>query len=154
MEQVWVPPGCKRFHKRSKSCRFESHSHLAVNRFINGLKGACSNPTCMAENRFIKLSKGSRFETHLAVSSDRIIRSQNQTQAKNHLKSIAKLTNYILLLGNYAHKKVDASWEDWTPDPWFTRPVLYHWAKEAADNSKFSPEFFLAKVKLSCGLVL
>ena len=24
-----------------------------------------------------------------------------------------------------------ASCEDWTHDPWFTRPVLYHWAKEA-----------------------
>ena len=25
----------------------------------------------------------------------------------------------------------NASYEDWTHDPWFTRPVLYHWAKEA-----------------------
>ena len=24
-----------------------------------------------------------------------------------------------------------ASREDWTLDPWFTRPVLYHWAIEA-----------------------
>lgn len=24
-----------------------------------------------------------------------------------------------------------ASREDRTPDPWFTRPVLYHWAIEA-----------------------
>ncbi len=30
-----------------------------------------------------------------------------------------------------AQKTNCASWEDWTPDPWFTRPVLYHWAKEA-----------------------
>ena len=28
-------------------------------------------------------------------------------------------------------KKSIASCEDWTHDPWFTRPVLYHWAKEA-----------------------
>jgi hypothetical protein len=28
-------------------------------------------------------------------------------------------------------KKNIASCEDWTHDPWFTRPVLYHWAKEA-----------------------
>jgi hypothetical protein len=25
-----------------------------------------------------------------------------------------------------------ASYGDWTHDPWFTRPVLYHWAKEAS----------------------
>lgn len=28
-------------------------------------------------------------------------------------------------------KKKAASCEVWTHDPWFTRPVLYHWAKEA-----------------------
>lgn len=28
-------------------------------------------------------------------------------------------------------KNVIASCEDWTHDPWFTRPVLCHWAKEA-----------------------
>ena len=28
-------------------------------------------------------------------------------------------------------KKIIASCEDWTHDPWFTRPVLCHWAKEA-----------------------
>lgn len=26
---------------------------------------------------------------------------------------------------------IAASCEDWTHDPWFTRPVLCHWAKEA-----------------------
>ena len=31
-------------------------------------------------------------------------------------------------------KKSTASCEDWTHDPWFTRPVLYHWAKEAHIN--------------------
>ena len=29
------------------------------------------------------------------------------------------------------YKKITASCEDWTHDPWFTRPVLCHWAKEA-----------------------
>ena len=28
-------------------------------------------------------------------------------------------------------KKINASREDWTLDPWFTRPVLCHWAIEA-----------------------
>ena len=28
-----------------------------------------------------------------------------------------------------------ASCEDWTHDPWFTRPVLYHWAKEAVTRN-------------------
>jgi hypothetical protein len=35
-------------------------------------------------------------------------------------------------------KKIKKSWlascEVWTHDPWFTRPVLYHWAKEATDS--------------------
>ena len=29
-----------------------------------------------------------------------------------------------------------ASTEDWTQDPWFTRPVLYHWATEASGSSR------------------
>ena len=32
----------------------------------------------------------------------------------------------------YEKRLPTASCEDWTHDPWFTRPVLYHWAKEAA----------------------
>ena len=36
------------------------------------------------------------------------------------------------------YRTIPASCEDWTHDPWLsdgqdTRPVLYHWAKEAAD---------------------
>ena len=31
----------------------------------------------------------------------------------------------------YEKRFPTASCEDWTHDPWFTRPVLYHWAKEA-----------------------
>jgi hypothetical protein len=38
-----------------------------------------------------------------------------------------------------------ASCEDWTHDPWFTRPVLYHWAKEALyvhkDNKKITSTY-------------
>ena len=34
--------------------------------------------------------------------------------------------------------KIVASSEDWTFDPWFTRPMLYHWAKEALLSSKRS----------------
>ena len=30
-----------------------------------------------------------------------------------------------------SYNKITASCEDWTHDPWFTRPVLCHWAKEA-----------------------
>ena len=32
-------------------------------------------------------------------------------------------------------KKYTASSESWTHDPWFTRPVLCHWAIEAFDES-------------------
>ena len=31
-------------------------------------------------------------------------------------------------------KNHNASCEVWTHDPWFTRPVLCHWAKEAHEN--------------------
>ena len=34
-------------------------------------------------------------------------------------------------------KKMFASTEDWTQDPWFTRPVLYHWATEAHETQLF-----------------
>lgn len=32
-------------------------------------------------------------------------------------------------------RKISASCEVWTHDPWFTRPVLCHWAKEASAKS-------------------
>ena len=32
---------------------------------------------------------------------------------------------------NKKYFPLTASREDWTLDPWFTRPVLYHWAIEA-----------------------
>ena len=46
---------------------------------------------------------------------------------KKHLLSIQKqkMNNFPTLQNHIA------SCEDWTHDPWFTRPVLCHWAKEA-----------------------
>ena len=37
---------------------------------------------------------------------------------------------------NKRKRKKNASCEDWTHDPWFTRPVLYHWAKEARSTNR------------------
>ena len=37
----------------------------------------------------------------------------------------------FIKLEDWCSKSGFASCEVWTHDPWFTRPVLYHWAKEA-----------------------
>ena len=37
----------------------------------------------------------------------------------------------IKIISQLSEKILTASCEDWTHDPWFTRPVLYHWAKQA-----------------------
>ncbi len=36
---------------------------------------------------------------------------------------------------NYGLKNFQSPSGDWTHDPWFTRPVLYHWAMEAKPTS-------------------
>ena len=46
----------------------------------------------------------------------------------------AVMQHFIYKIRNTWHReitKINATWENWTPDPWFTRPVLCHWAKEA-----------------------
>ncbi len=50
-----------------------------------------------------------------------------------------KKENHEIELKLHWDKRVCASCEVWTHDPWFTRPVLYHWAKEAGhEDSKFT----------------
>ena len=41
------------------------------------------------------------------------------------------LTIHLMRNGKKTITMQNASCEDWTHDPWFTRPVLCHWAKEA-----------------------
>ena len=45
-------------------------------------------------------------------------------------KAINELSIYLPLYET-DNWKIDASSEIWTHDPWFTRPVLCHWAIEA-----------------------
>ena len=57
-------------------------------------------------------------------------------QRKYPLRVMCNIYRGIAVKPNY--HTIPASCEDWTHDPWLsdgqhTRPVLYHWAKEAAD---------------------
>ena len=42
----------------------------------------------------------------------------------------------MILVKVCENEMINASCEDWTHDSWFTRPVLYHWAKEAVITIK------------------
>ena len=54
--------------------------------------------------------------------------------------------------GRTQKKKITASSEDWTHDPWFTRPVLCHWAIEADCNMCCNTGLSLKHIQHSKGL--
>ena len=54
-----------------------------------------------------------------------------ENQARSLLCPESNPPVLFIKLEDWCSKSGFASCEVWTHDPWFTRPVLYHWAKEA-----------------------